>query len=251
MTGPVTADVNGQRRAALEAWLRTIDATWQQLNAAAIPGRPEPPPHDAGAGPHGSVPLQPNDPRLDLHGAVWAAAVAVAPLYPNGSAHLRHFLDNTGTPMTVNVDDVLRDTPAVATEIDTRLQGELRTQVQRAVDTGQYGVPQTFTVPWFTHNITPEENNDWHYAIGNGEFSVTGVATVHEQPGGPPRVDVDYQVHLYDRYNWDLVEGKQARIFGVLPAPDLVLAQLHQAGIAQEYDSVGTSSTTTYSGEVR
>lgn len=253
MTGPVSADASGQGRAALASWMHTVDATWQQVNAAtgpAIPGRPEPPPADPGAGPHGAVPLQPHDPRLDVHGAAWAAAVAVAPLWPNGSAHLQHFLDNTGTPMTVNVDDLLRDVPAVATKVDEQLQAQLRTQVQQAVDTGQYGVPQTFTVPWFRHNITEEESTDWHYAVANGDFSVTGVATVHEQPGGPPRVDVDYQVHLYDRYNWDLVPGKQVLVFGVIPAPDLLLAQLHQAGIAKEYDSFGTSSTNTYSGQV-
>lgn len=64
--------------------------------------------------------------------------------------------------------------------------------------------------------------------------TATGVVTVRppERPGGAPRVQVDYQVHLYDRYNWDADKpGKQARIFGVIPVPDAELAELHRAGI--------------------
>ncbi|MBN6041141.1 hypothetical protein [Amycolatopsis sp. 195334CR] len=62
------------------------------------------------------------------------------------------------------------------------------------------------------------------------------------RPGEPPRVEVDYRVHLYDRYHWDVdVPGEKARIFGVFPAPDSELARLHRAGIAREYDSAGPS----------
>lgn len=260
MTGPTSAVAGDQGTAAVLAWQRAVDAAWQQVMAGAappVPGPPAPPKHDAGAGAHGSVPLMPNDPRLDVHGAVLMAAHAFSSVWPNGARHLLHYLHNTGEPLAVNPDDVLRDVPGLgdrpspAAVVDQRLHEELRAL---AANPANHGVPTPVAVDWFTYNITPEQNKDWHYAIGEGNFAVTGVATVHPPAaaGSPPRVDVEYQVHVYDRYNWDVdVEGKQARIGDWLPAPDALLGQLHQAGLAKEYDTVGSTPTRRYSGEIR
>lgn len=35
------------------------------------------------------------------------------------------------------------------------------------------------------------------------QYAVSGVATVHppDQPGGQPRVEMEYKTHVFDRYN--------------------------------------------------
>jgi hypothetical protein len=260
MTGPA----GEQARASILAWRQTLDATWQRLAGTVPDPLPWPTP-DRGAGPHGSDPLNPNDPRFDVHAAALAGGHAVAGMWPNGSRLLLHYLGNTGAPLAVNVDDVLRDVPplpvpgqeakpSLTQVVNQQLVDRLRSEAERARVDGTYGVPQTFATPWTTYNIAREQNEDWHLALGNGEYSVSGVATVHppDRPDGPPRVEVQYQVHLYDRYNWDVdVAGKQALIGGFLPAPDRLLGPLHTGGLAQEFDAYGSSTTRTYSGEVR
>jgi hypothetical protein len=80
-------------------------------------------------------------------------------------------------------------------------------------------------------------------------YAVTGVATVHppDVPGGQPRVEVDYQAHVADRYNWD--GGKSTQI-GPLTVTDEQLAELHRAGVAQEFNMSGSTDTRHFSGTV-
>lgn len=49
----------------------------------------------------------------------------------------------------------------------------------------------------------------------------------------------DTQTHVADRYNWD---GQKSVDIGPFHVTDKQLQELHQAGIAQEYDLVGESS---------
>lgn len=56
------------------------------------------------------------------------------------------------------------------------------------------------------------------------------------------------EFHVFDRYNWD--KGKSVTI-GPFVITDESLGQLHQAGLAQEYEVNGTSSSTTSSWSYR
>jgi hypothetical protein len=218
---------------------------------AQIPDPLPVPPPDAGAGPHGSVP--PTQSNYDARTALGVAAVGASLLYPHAAEHLAHYLSNTGTTEFVNADEVTGDVPRLAGDVERQLQSALLKAAADARANGTYGVPTSFATPWSEEfNIRPEDNRDWHYGIGNVHHSVTGVVTVHppDQPGGNPRVDVDYQVHLYDRYNWDNDPGKQAIVAGFIPAPDAALAPLHRAGIAQEFDIKGVSEVRTVTREV-
>lgn len=53
-----------------------------------------------------------------------------------------------------------------------------------------------------------------------------------------------YQVHVADRYNWD---GNKATTILGMTITDKQLQELHQTGLAQEYDLVGESSVRTES----
>ncbi|MGC7102696.1 hypothetical protein ACPZ19_49200 [Amycolatopsis lurida] len=249
---PVVSPAQAENLRSAVRFASTSDAARPVAQAEPpVPEAPTPPPHDVGAGPYASDPWLLDDwvmePQLS------GLAFAVSPIFPNGSRHLAHFLSGTGEPLPGNADDVLRAAPGLNAKVSEQVNTELQRIAAQAAATGEYGTPVPFTSGWIEYNIRPEENQDWHLALGNVNHSVTGVATVQppERPGEPPRVQIDYQVHLYDRYNWDAgVPGKQARIFGVIPAPDATLAELHRAGVAKEYNSAGSSTTRSYSGEL-
>jgi hypothetical protein len=109
-----------------------------------------------------------------------------------------------------------------------------------------------FQSDWNGPYIGPEDSKDWFYAMGGIQQSVTGVVTVHPptEPGGEPTVTVDYQTHVFDRYNWD---GNKTTTFDV-PGTDGVtisderMGALHTAGLAKEYNISGSGSVHHYEG---
>ena len=48
-----------------------------------------------------------------VHELAATAAEACAPAWPDASANLRHYLENTGTPQGVDVDGMLHDIPSL------------------------------------------------------------------------------------------------------------------------------------------
>ncbi|MFF8001009.1 hypothetical protein [Streptomyces sp. NPDC007917] len=60
---------------------------------------------------------------------------------------------------------------------------------------------------------------------------------------GRPKVGLSYQVNAWDQYNWD--EGKGVHI-GPFNIPDGQPGSLHKTGLAQEFDTSGSSSAKHY-----
>lgn len=187
--------------------------------------------------------------------AKWRTIADIAEATGNTDAarHMRHYLDGGGEDLPLDVDRVLRDEPNLRSRVDSTVAAE----IDRVVQSGDYGRSIPIATDWTGHRF---ESENWHSAIGGVTYSVTGVVTVDPPavPGGQPRVDVDYQVHLYDRYNWD--EGddpatpavEQPKSAG-FPEPvgtveDREMAELQRAGLAREYDIRGTSNTYRYEG---
>jgi hypothetical protein len=215
-----------------------------------IPGPPPEPPTDPGAGPHG---VDPWYTRLDDEAmkvlVTDASAVADAIGWTHASKHLMHYLGNSGEDMTVDPDEITRDVPSFRGAVDQRVTSEMQRIAEEAQASGNYGQPVPFNSGWKGHYITKSDNADWFYAMGGVQYAVTGVATVYppDVPGGQPRVEVDYQAHVADRYNWD--GGKSTQI-GPLTVTDEQLAELHRAGVAQEFDMSGSTDTRHFSGTV-
>ncbi|MFE2559194.1 hypothetical protein ACFXGT_24825 [Streptomyces sp. NPDC059352] len=67
----------------------------------------------------------------------------------------------------------------------------------------------------------------------------TGVVTAVPGPDGKPQVSIDYQVNVWDRYNWD--PGKATPI-GPTTVTDADMARMHTTGQAREFDMRGSSS---------
>src|SRR5690606_993906 len=125
---------------------------------------------------------------------------------------------------------------------------ELRRIADEVAANGNYGEPIQFSTDWQGFYITKSLSEDWFYAMGGIQYAVTGVATVYPPgPDGQPNVVVDYQTHVFDRYNWDA--GKQVTI-GPVTIKDEEMAEMHRAGVAQEFNMYGSSEPRHYEGAV-
>jgi hypothetical protein len=215
-----------------------------------MPGAPPNPPSDPGAGQHGTDPWYTRGDDLIMRDLANSAANgAEAAGWTHAAANLRHYLGNSGEPVTVNPDDMMRDVDSFRAQVDKTTAAEMRRIADEAAANGTYGKPIPFNTGWKGHYIGPEASKDWFYAMGGTQYAVSGVATVHppDHPGGQPRIEMDYQTHVFDRYNWD--GGKSTEI-GPVTITDDQMAEMHRAGVAQEYDISGSTDTKHYTGAV-
>lgn len=240
-----------QRVTELAAELPSPSAT----DSADIPSPKPAPPSDSGQGPHGSQPLYSRGDDLLFSELVKKAAdAAELSGWTHAANNLRHYLDNSGVESTVDPDEIQRDVPKVQQTTNELVSAEVNRISTHAAAAGTYGVPVPFQSDWTGVYIGPEDGKDWFYAMGGIEQSVTGIATVYppSTPGAEPTVTVDYQTHVFDRYNWD---GTKTTTFDI-PGTDGVtisdgrMGSLHTAGLAQEFDISGSGSTFHYDGPV-
>ncbi|WP_053650276.1 MULTISPECIES: hypothetical protein [unclassified Streptomyces] len=91
----------------------------------------------------------------------------------------------------------------------------------------------------YTHDKGPDGMANWYLAVGSGMTNTTGVVMAVPGPDGKPQVSVDYQVNVWDRYNWD--PGK-ATPLGPTTVTDADMASMHTTGQAEEFDLRGSSS---------
>ncbi|WP_380279388.1 hypothetical protein [Kitasatospora purpeofusca] len=160
--------------------------------------------------------------------------------------HLQHFLDATGEPLAVDVDRMLRDDPGFRGHVDTLLAANDARWRETALAAYRTSGGAPVAVPVETPR---DDDNDysfpaggqpnWFTAVGSQACVVSGVVTVRPGPGGDPVVSMQYQVNVWDRYNWDT--GKSTNIAGVNVA-DSDMQGLHQTGLAREYDLGGSST---------
>ena len=191
-----------------------------------------------GSGQHGQ--RNPTMHDYAVHELAATAAEACAPAWPDASANLRHYLENTGTPQGVDVDGMLHDIPSLhdGSQADAEVMtGKAVEDAQASGATGPVTYP--FNTPWTPEG--PDDSENWFYATGNYQYATDGTVTVY-----PPTDDnsewtytYDYRVHMADRYNWD--GNKSTNILG-MNITDAELQELHRADIAQEYDLTGESS---------
>lgn len=191
-----------------------------------------------GSGQHGQ--RNPTMHDYAVHELAATAAEACAPAWPDASANLRHYLENTGTPQGGDVDGMLHDIPSLhdGSQADAEVMtGKAVEDAQASGATGPVTYP--FNTPWTPEG--PDDSENWFYATGNYQYATDGIVTVY-----PPTDDnsewtytYDYRVHMADRYNWD--GNKSTNILG-MNITDAELQELHRADIAQEYDLTGESS---------
>ncbi len=210
---------------------------------APIPGPPPPPPTDPGQGPWGSQPIYS---RADDYAFFEVAAAAVlaarAKGLRNASRHLAHYLNNTGSDLDVDPDQMMADEPRFKSHIDAIVTNCVQ---KIAADAPREGISTTFqSEGWFDYTF---ENRDWYLAMGSVEAAASGVITIHPRDTGSTqtRITLDCQGHVFDRYNWD---GSKETEIGGFTWSDKQLGALHTAGLAREFNMYGSSKTKHYEG---
>ncbi|QIJ62673.1 hypothetical protein [Streptomyces sp. JB150] len=162
----------------------------------------------------------------------------------DAARHMDHYLNGTGDPLDLDVDRMLTDDEALrlaSREAVFNHQDEWRSQALEAYEKSG-GKPVAIPVETPPRGYTHSDRN-WYLAIGSGMTNTTGTVTVVPGPDGKPKVSLDCQVNVWDRYNWD--PGKKTPI-GPTEVTDADMARLHTTGLAREFDMRGSGSVQRY-----
>jgi hypothetical protein len=170
--------------------------------------------------------------------------------------HLTHYLGNTGTPYTIDLQGLLNEVPLAKQVYD--LQVDTAKKFVEALPPGRHQF--TSTTGSLNHYINQGLNRNWFFAVGSYTSWGRGGVTV-ASVGGKLNFTMDYEYHFFDRYNWD--GGKQVQIpipgYDKLPGPaksvidqlpnvsngkltvtDHFMGEFHRQGLAKEFDLVAS-----------
>ncbi|MER5412568.1 hypothetical protein [Streptomyces virginiae] len=202
---------------------------------------------DRGSGKHGAQDIEWNDwvTRSKMQALV---VLADGGDLNDASRHMKHYLDNTGTPMELPVDKMLTDDKGFQDHVDQLfLQENEKDWREQALAEYERNGGRPVVIPVETRNegyyFGEAADRNWYYAVGGAQSNMTGVVTVTPGADGKPVVGLDYQVNVWDRYNWD--QGKGVTI-GTFEIPDGEPSQQHKVGLAQEFDMAGSTSLKHY-----
>lgn len=254
-------------RAELETALRSLLATtdlagqeydWKVTNAlmgvandsrpfsptvpppTALPTRPKESANKDGSGPDQYNTDKPSLlEKAALQGTrTWAEGAVVAATTAgqlNSASLLQHFLDGSGKPVKLSVDNMLNDMPWFKQSSDALTKDTMSAAI-RAMPPG-YDGPVAFQSDYTSLKAdgTPArpdkfKNPDWWAAVGTFSYQTSGVAT----PNGNGTYSVNSQTSIYDYYNFETTDEH--------PWPQASdLNKMHRAGWAQNFDTTGTS----------
>jgi hypothetical protein len=214
-----------------------------------VPGMPPPPPLAEGDGGASGNEWGEDDPgiadRAKKELAKRAADAAELRGWENAARHLRHYLGNSGEPLEIDPARLLRDIEIFRTRAEgARLEliRDLQARAREAYSGQQITLYEDGRDGWRVGSPSDPAylGDDWFYAMGGFSFAYTARAIVRPPAdgSGEPTVQIDYQLHVFDRYNWD--KGKSVNIGGVT-IDDGFLGDLHRVGLAREYEIHGST----------
>jgi len=194
-------------------------------------GKGDPPlAHDPGSGIWGSTPKQGT--YSALRASIYASLpVAFAAIGDDAAKHMKHYLDNSGNPYTIDLEGMVTEVPSAR----KRYEDEVA-QAKEFVEMLGVGT-------WDIRSKTPElgynrkdQNRNWYFAIGG--YVTWGIGRAVVSGSGPgPTLDLDFEYRFYDRYNWD--KGKAVTFAGIT-VTDKFMGEFHRQGLAQEFDCFGS-----------
>ncbi|MEU2155503.1 hypothetical protein ABZ532_10890 [Streptomyces sp. NPDC019396] len=162
------------------------------------------------------------------------------------SRNMEHYLGKTGDPLDLDVDRILKDDSGFRDDVSTHIAQNQDAWRRQGLDAFEKaGGHTTVVVPVESHaEGRTFKSDEWFHAVGSHQQNVSGMVTVSPGEDGRPKVSLDYQANVWDRYNWD--EGKSTTFPGGVEIPDSEMGRLHKVGFAQEFDMRGSSSTYSY-----
>jgi len=162
------------------------------------------------------------------------------------SRNMEHYLGKTGEPLDLDVDRILKDDSGFRDDVGVHIaqnQDDWRKQGLDAFE--KAGGDKTVVVPVESKAVGRTfQSDEWFHAVGSHQQNVSGMVTVSPGENGKPKISLEYQANVWDRYNWDA--GKSTTFPGGVEIPDSEMGRLHRTGLAQEFDMRGSSSTYTY-----
>lgn len=158
----------------------------------------------------------------------------------DAASHMDHYLRGLGTPVDLDVDRMLTDDAVLRQTAEYAIQDEQEKWREQALAAFEKSGGEPVAIPVETppQSYTHGDRN-WYLAIGSGMTNTTGTVTVVPGENGEPKISLDYQVNVWDRYNWD--PGKETPI-GPTTVTDADMARLHTTGLAREFDMRGSGS---------
>ncbi|MFJ4281845.1 hypothetical protein [Streptomyces massasporeus] len=162
------------------------------------------------------------------------------------SRNMEHYLGKSGEPLDLDIDRILKDDPGFRDDVSVHIAQNQDAWRRQGLDAFEKaGGDKTVVVPVESKAVGRTFHSDeWFHAIGSHQQNVSGMITVTPGTDGKPKVSLDYQANVWDRYNWDA--GKSTNFPGGVVIPDSEMGRLHKTGLAQEFDMRGSSSTYTY-----
>ncbi|APE20418.1 hypothetical protein vnz_04970 [Streptomyces venezuelae] len=161
---------------------------------------------DPGSGPFNVEDPTPRD--VQFH----ALALGLATVGDNtgetgASRNMLHYLRGTGETLDVDVNRMLHDDAKFRSDIEeihiARNQEEWRRKALAEFEKAGGDKPVTIPVESHQYGGTFTKDTDWYHALGSHQQTISGMVTVRPGEGGKPDVSLDYQVNVWDRYNWD------------------------------------------------
>ncbi|MFQ6147783.1 hypothetical protein ACLMNJ_32720 [Streptomyces seoulensis] len=162
------------------------------------------------------------------------------------SRNMEHYLSASGDPLDLDIDRILKDDPGFRDDVSVHIAQNQNAWRQQGLDAFEKaGGDKTVVVPVESKAVGRTFRSDeWFHAVGSHQQNVSGMVTVTPGADGKPRVSLDYQANVWDRYNWDA--GKSTTFPGGVVIPDSEMGRLHKTGLAREFDMRGSSSPYTY-----
>ncbi|MFF8956304.1 hypothetical protein [Streptomyces sp. NPDC014894] len=199
-------------------------------------------PPDEGSGAFGVERPTPRDVWLHARALGIATAGDVAGQV-GASRNMLHYLDGTGEPLDLDVDRILHEDEKFRLQVnELHLMSHQESWRKDALDQFQKaGGDRTVVIPVESKKEDRTfRGGEWFHAVGSHSQNVSGLVSVSPGENGKPKVSLEYQVNVWDRYNWDV--GKSTKLPGGLDIRDEDMGRLHRTGIAQEFDMRGSSS---------
>lgn len=186
--------------------------------------------HDPGAGPWNSKPT------TISHLALRSAIINILPqayaiIGDDATKHMAHYLGNSGSTYTIDLEDMIEDVPSARQRFEAEAQQAQ--QFVELLDPGTHAITSRMMQGGYN---TKSENWNWFFAIGGYSSWGKGTATVRQGAGGREYA-LDFEYCFYDRYNWD--KGKSVTIFDIT-ITDEFMGEFHRQRIAKEFDCVGS-----------
>ncbi|MGW2989899.1 hypothetical protein [Streptomyces goshikiensis] len=157
------------------------------------------------------------------------------------SRNLAHYLGGTGTTLRLDIDRAMSDDSSFRSAVASDISNHQEQWKKEALDAFKKSGGAPVSIPVETKAVGGTfEDRNWYLGVGSHMRNVSGNVSVVPDAHGQPKITMDYQVNVWDRYNWDA--GKETPI-GPVTIKDADMARLHTVGLAQEFDMHGTSSS--------